>query len=438
MGRNKLSATLGAVLIIAGACGGGGDDDDTPSGGGGGTTPAPGGVSGGGQSGASGMTAGQSGGSGMTAGMSGGPSGMGGAGMSGMGGTTAGSSGSAGSEPPLPTSCDTRGGEPMGMCAPSASGVFAIKTVVDVWWQDDAVPPLVDPGRDVITVYLMGRLDGVCADGKGEGIMKGCGTELPPFKSDANCDVFQIQFPDALWDSDKMPTFKTGGMTTGFEPGGMLNILTTTALIGIELMDPEATWPTPQQTGTLACKAGMGDKCYPDHDGDGKPGISITMGKIGQTYSMGNCGGFMLDFVYRGAPLDALNALADDSVRADKLQIGIRTKLAGGGEIAADCKSGVGDSTADFLDSRVFDCTKTDGMPCELAEAGFVDEQAPTYNILKKGMAPPTTVEKPATQGGGPLDQTPSKGPRSSLVRLGDLSGNFTCADVRGAAFPAL
>ena len=165
MGRNKISAfvtaggfapalrggaTLGALLIIAGACGGGGDDDDTtPSGGGGGSTPVGGGASGSTPvAGGSGTTvAGMSGGgAGTTAGMSGGGSGTG---RSGSGGSTA---GSAGSEPPLPTSCDTRMGEPEGTCKDSANGTFAIKTVVDVWWAQETATPIVDPGRGQITV----------------------------------------------------------------------------------------------------------------------------------------------------------------------------------------------------------------------------------------------------------------------------------------------
>jgi hypothetical protein len=142
--------------------------------------------------------------------------------------------------------------------------------------------------------------------------------------------------------------------------------------------------------------------------------------------------------VYRGAPLDPINGIEDESVRADKLQIGLRTRLGGGGAIEADCASGTGESVAEFLDSRVLDCQRTDGVNCMAAEATFVDESAPVYNILAKGAAPPTTVEKPATQGGGPLDQTPSVGTRSALVRLGDIGQTFNCADVRNAPYPEL
>lgn len=393
---------------------------------------------------------------GPVAGAAGTPVGGGGAGSAagagsvtaGTGGTTAGTggastSGTGGTAPP-PGECATSDDIMTGAtCADNANGIFAIKTVIDVWWKDDAEPPLVDPGRDKITVYLMGEISGVCPDGSGGvGVMKGCGTELPPFKSDANCDVFQIMFPDELWDQPTMPTFTTTGMTTGFEPSDFLSIATATGLIGIELADENGTWPTPLDTATLACPAGTGAQCFPDHDGDGKPGVTIRMGRVGEMYSPDGCGADVFNpvgnpFVYRGAPLDPLSALDDNSVRADILQIGLRTRLGGGGEIGADCSSGVGDSNAEFLDSRVYDCQRTDSQNCAPAQAQFVDEQAPTYNILNVGEAPPPEI---MTMGSNSmqLDQTPSVGTRSALVRLGDVGGSFSCADVRNAAFPAL
>jgi hypothetical protein len=334
-----------------------------------------------------------------------------------------------------------------GSCKDTAEGIYGIKTEVDVWWQDDAVPPIVDPGRGTITVYLLAELSEVCPDGTGgKGVIKGCGTVLPPFVSYAACDAFQIEFPDELWDKPTMPTFTTTGRTSGFNPGDTLTLDEASGLVGIDLMDPGATWPTPTQTATLACPGGTGAACFPDDDGDGKPGITVRMGKIGMTYRANGCGlGGTLPVIYRGAPFDAINGVMDDSVRAETLYIGVRTRLGGAGAIGADCMSGVGDSTARSLDSRVFDCITTTDVACMPAQAQFIDESAPNYNILAKGAAPPTNVMKSSCEctggcGGAqcPLDQTASKGPRSALVRLGDLGGTFTCANVRAATYPAL
>jgi hypothetical protein len=381
--------------------------------------------------------------------MSGGAGGTTTAGTSagGMSGGGSGMGGSAGSTPPTMTDCSSRGGDPTGTCKDSASGTFAIKTVVDVWWAQDTPTPIVDPGRGTITVYLMGKLSGVCQDGKGMGDIKGCGTELPPFVSYAACDAFQIEIPDELWDKPSMPHFQTTGNTSGFEPGQTLGIDIATGLVGISLMDPtKSAWPTPDQTGTFMCPEGMGEKCFPDADGDGKPGITIRMGKIGMQYKADGCGlGGTTPVIYRGAPYDAITGVMDESVRAETLYIGLRTRLGGAGMIGSDCKSGAGDATAEFLDSRVWDCVGTDKMACTPDQAKFIDEQAPVYNILKKDEKPPSDVMRSdceCSDGCGgptcPLDQTPSKGARSSIVRLGDLNEDFDCAAVRAAAYPEL
>jgi hypothetical protein len=372
----------------------------------------------------------------------GGMSGGGAGGMSGGGAGMAGGGAGAG-----PVDCSMRGGEPTGSCKDSASGTFAIKTEVDVWWAQDTATPIVDPGRGKITVYLMGKLSGVCEDGVGKGVIRGCGTVLPPFVSYAACDAFQIEFPDALWDQPTMPTFETTGNTSGFEPGETLAINIATGLIGIDMNDPDmGTWPTPDQTGTFACPLGMGQMCFPDDDGDMNPGVTLKMGKIGQQFKPNGCGLTGDDpVVYRGVPFDAIGGVDDASVRAETLYVGIRTRIGGAGLIGSDCKSGVGDAMAVYMDSRVFDCIATDGSPCELEQSTFIDENAPNYNILAKGAAPPTDKMRSSCEcpdgclgAGCPLDQTPSAGPRSAIVRLGGLDENFDCAAVRNAPYPAL
>ena len=98
------------------------------------------------------------------------------------------------------------------------------------------------------------------------------------------------------------------------------------------------------------------------------------------------------------------------------------------------------------IDSRVFDCVTTDAKkPCMPAQAMFVDNSAPNYHILKKGEVPPADIKQPVCQCPGGcngaacgLDATPSKGPISTLVRLGDLGMDVNCAAVRAAKFPAM
>jgi hypothetical protein len=436
--KSLISGTFACALALAGCSSDDGGSGGTGAGAMGGAAGATGGAAGTNPMAGAGGTNPQGGAGGMNpaGGMSGGASGVGGV----VGGMSGGTSGVGGVEVMCESTNDIQSGA---MCADAASGFFAIKSVIDVWWKDDADPPLVDPGRGPITVYLMGELKDVCPDGTGGlGIIKGCGVELPVFMSDANCDAFQITFPDDLWDKPGMPTFTTTGSTTGFNPNDILTLNIATGLVGIDLTDQNGAWPA--SADDVTCAAGAVDQCFPDHDGDGKPGITVKMGKVGENLTANGCGGFDLPFVHRGAPLDVLGAIVDEGIKAETLYIGVRTRIGGSGAINADCASGVGDSQAEFVDSRVVGCTKKepgDGMPesdCAITDAQFVDSSAPIYNVIAKGNAPPTDVLKPATQGGGPLDQTPSAGPRSALVRLGDAGGTFTCADVRAAAFPAL
>lgn len=429
-----MRSLLIAVAVLAGCSSG-----ETGSGGAP-IMPAAGAGGSGGVSGASGIggASGLGGASGAGAPV-GGASGVGGAAGDAAGGVSGGMAGTGA------LMCGS-GEVKEGMCKQKAEGIYAIKLEADVWWKDNGAGllglQLVDPGRGKIVVHLMGRLTDVCEDGSsGVGEIKGCGTTLPPFRSDANCDSFQIQFPDALWDAPTMPKFITKGSTTGFNPGDVLTLDQATGLLGIAMADTEGPWPTYMETAAYACPLGTGEQCFPDHDGDGKPGITVKMGRIGETdVEAGGCSGFdpPLPFVFRGAPLDGGPlALVDEAPRAETIYIGLRVRMGGAGAIGSDCASGWGESTAKYMNSRVWDCEVSDGTNCADTAANFVDSVAPVYNILDKGAAPPADVLLPATQGGGPLDQTPSRGALSALVRLGDLDQSFSCADVRNAAFPA-
>lgn len=458
--KSLILGTLAGALALAGC-----SSDDGGTGGTGSPmagTGGVGGVSGAGAGGVGGGTGGTAGnpvsgmGGGGTGGMVSGGTGGGGTGGAGVGG----GGGTGGDGPMCEVMCasaeDKRTGKP---CENAASGVFAIKTVIDVWWQDDVDPPLVDPGRDFITVYLKGTLTDVCSDGSdGCGEMMGCGTILPPFASWANCNAYAITIPDAVWDQPTMPKFFTHGSVDKFEPGGLLQIAKATGLVGFNMEDADnAAWPTSIDNVTcMGMVEGDPTSCFPDHDGDGRPGISIVMGKIGTNYRDTGCGLGSDPVKYQGAPLDGLlGALCDPMTdntckRATDLSIGLRTRLGGGGLIdtcdATGKAQGKGASDADYLDSRVTGCKLNDGTECTIDNVKFVDSSAPMYNILDEGTMPPSTVmASSCTCPGGcagagcPLDQTPSKGSRSAVIRLGDIGEQFDCTAVRTAvenAFP--
>jgi hypothetical protein len=393
-------------------------------------------------------------------------------GASGMSGGSSGTTGGAGAGGGVPLMCqsdmDIRTGM---MCAEEAEGWFAIKIKVDVWWQGT---PVRDPGRGDIDVYLLGKLEDVCNDGSnGRGTIKACGTVLPPFTSDVACDAFQIEFPNEIWESPMMPRFTTTGRTTAFEPGGILTLDSTLGLVGIDLMDATQNdpggFPTAADTGTFACEAGTGEQCFPDHDNDMHPGITIRLRNDAATY-MGPYGDGKCtngtEYKYRGSPTTAdigAGGGAGGGIRAVKVRIGLRTKFGGAGAIGSDCMSGTGDSDAQYLDSRAWECevdpaTLPPGNPsdplapprdprldsmdytCAINEAMFVDENVPAYQVLAKGAMPGDSMPPLGWAAASrDIPKDASEGPRSAIVRLGSLTdAEPSCEMVRTAAFPEL
>jgi hypothetical protein len=361
----------------------------------------------------------------------------------GSGGPTAGSStGAAGEAAPGTGGDFAMCGKPAkeGMCKAKAPGVYALKTEVDVWWRDENnSPTLYDPGRGKITVWFLGELSDICEDGSGgKALMKSCGTRLPPLYTEATCGIIQIVFPDALWDQPNIPKFMTTGSTSGFNPGDTLTVDPTAGLVGIELASVDAPFPPYTETTTFTCPSGAGEQCFPDQDGDGKPGVTVEIQQTGTPPAAPYpCAGEALlgPWKYGAAPFSVEAGLTGDG--AKNVYIGLRTRLGGSGAIGADCMSGAGAATAMGFESRSFNCLTKDGAECTPAQSEFVDKNNPNYHVLQVGEMPPADWVHPTPAADAALDHTASKGPQSAVVRLGDLGQDFTCEQVRAAAFPA-
>jgi hypothetical protein len=208
-------------------------------------------------------------------------------------------------------------------------------------------------------------------------------------------------------------------------------------LLGIALANPESPWPTADDTPNLSCPAGKGAQCFPDDDGDGKPGVGVELAKSGSLPATGST--CRSGYAKKGAPLSSSAAAIFDGVRrTDRLQIGVRMKVGGAVKIGDGCDAGDGSGIAQFVNSRGWGCLAQQGTlnfpygraagpndPCTSAEAGFMDANLPLYQILSVGEKPPTTLSV--------NDKSESTGPRMKLVRLGASDATVTCADVRAA-----
>jgi hypothetical protein len=347
------------------------------------------------------------------------------------GSTGAGTGGSAGGS--TGGSCTSAGAAKTGMCKATADGVYAMKVDVDVWYRDEVSETgssLFDDGRGKITIYFRNEIGSICDDGSGGVVtVHPCGTRVPAIYTSTVGGVIQIVFPDELWDKPTIPAYQTTASYDGFDAGSTLTIAKTVGLLGISLTAPDATWPTYDMTATtFMCAGGMsGAACFPDSDGDSKPGITVTIQQTGTPPSPGYLPPSGSAWKYVPAPTSVLDALG--ATGATSVYTGLRTRVGGSGKLGSDCKTGMGAADADDFESRVIDCVKSDGTACG-NDATFVDQNTPTFHVLKMGATPPSPWSADAA-----VDHTASTGPQSSVVRLGDSGASFTCADVR-AAFP--
>ena len=127
--------------------------------------------------------------------------------------------------------------------------------------------------------------------------------------------------------------------------------------------------------------------------------------------------------------------------RADRIHLGTRTKLGGASVLGAGCLTGLGSGIAEFVQSRAWGCMVQPGtsdnpfdpvgagpnVVCESAEAAFMDENLPIYDVLLPGETPTAPIKV--------NDMSPSTGPKISLIRLGDLGDDVNCGDVRSAPY---
>ncbi|HEX7479144.1 MAG TPA: hypothetical protein VF331_15165 [Polyangiales bacterium] len=367
-------------------------------------------------------------------------------GGSGVGGTagTAGSAGTGG----MPVRCASATSK-AGKCKITAEGIYAMKSELDVWWMDEVNPsqPLTDPGRGKLTIYFMAEITNMCTDGSdGLTTLHTCGNRLPPLLVDVVCKVIQIEFPDEMWDGPHMPRFSAHSTLSGFNPGDILSLEKVSSLLGIELTAPDAAWPSYKDTGSFPCTTGTGAGCFPDEDGDGQPGVTVHINPGGTytgvtPYACGSGAAWQKS----SAPL-GLTEAAFNLAGAQTAYIGLRLVLGGESKLSSDCLSGVGGgSSSANIPSRSIGCVRDDGMACTIAQQQFLDQNVPNFHLLQVGETPPPAPtwqhprENPVLPGVPKvtLDRSTSLGPRTSVVRIGNVGDPLLCADVRGANFPA-
>lgn len=337
-----------------------------------------------------------------------------------------------GSEPP-PSSCDP-------------TGSYGVRITVDTAWEgrDSALAALTDDGRGPIQIYLLANIQGVDQNSKAvQADGRVCGITLPPFYSTTLCESYLPLFPDTIWESPKLPKPDLSGHYECGTQGCVLSIGPTTYLFGIRLENPEALWPTPQQTQELRCQGEPGRSCFPDDDNDGKPGVMVQLEKEGRAPAKGSSctnNGYR----YRSAPLSATIATIINGVRrADRVLLGIRARVGVSVRFGDDCATGKGSAVAQYVNSRANGCLVEPGSfdwfdamrrpagreeRCDDDEANFIDLSMPEYRVLAAGQTPGQSSQR--------ADNSRSRGPIVSVMRFGPTNMPISCEQVRKAAYP--
>lgn len=321
-------------------------------------------------------------------------------------------------------------------CEPT--GIYAVKAELDLAWggQTGLLFDITDDGRGISTIVLKITIDSVDADNSFIAEVQPCGAELPLISNSLICESYRPTFPNEIWDGGTMPPISVSGSFACLHPGCMLSIGPASASIGIELEDEGSAWPTANEASTVRCPAGTGEECYPDHDGDGYPGITVTMPAGESPGSQACSSGYKMS----AAPLSAnLSIILNTVYRTDRLHLGVRVRLGASGQLTDDC--GLTDvvGMAEYVQSRAIGCMLEPGSHdlfaasageddlCNEQQLLFMNQNLPIYDILRLGDIPNWRLNLPADK------RVPSDGPRFQFVRLGDVDQDTNCSEVRDA-----
>jgi len=331
-----------------------------------------------------------------------------------------------------------------------STGGYGLRVTVDVAWdgRDEGLAALTDDGRGPMQIYLLANVQQ--ADPNTQRVTASgrvCGVTLPPFYSSTLCESYQPIFPSALWESASLPNLTFDGHYECGPQGCVLSLGPVTYVFGIRLDNPEAAWPSADET-PMHCMGKANGKCFPDDDADGEPGVGIVLQTTGSVPGLWQdpASACREGYAYRAAPLSASPAVIFGGARrSDRMMVGIRARVGASLRFNDDCKAGVGSAVAQYVNSRAagclvepgtFDFVQPNAKPaganeaCTPDEVSFMDHSMPQYRVLGVGEAPATSSWM-----GGRRDMSPSQGPTVQVVRFDSGATPITCEQVRSARY---
>jgi hypothetical protein len=234
-------------------------------------------------------------------------------------------------------------------------GRFALRVAFDVSWvgtEFASIVPIIDQGQGELSFTVLMEL--TSNGDKLSSKLRTCSSEVPEFVATISRERYQAHFADAVWDAPGMPTFATSLRTECGAPGCALRGDVYHALIGSALASPDAPWPRDLDGGS-----------WPDHDGDGVPGIAVTMlgSERGQS-------------PYDYPPLDLLSLR-----RVPSLGLGLRVSVGFDGELDG-CDALKGKTVDGRVETRAVSCRALPAPDaCQQYELQFLNENLPVWTV---------------------------------------------------------
>lgn len=304
-------------------------------------------------------------------------------------------------------------------CGDETAGRFGIRVELDVF-----APPTAehDPSRGSASLLLHAQIDA-----QDDVTLQLCGLELPPRYAYATSAVTELQLPEEIFDRESMPVWKSKLHAL---PDGAVQLDAFPMLLGIALHEPDAAWPSFDQTTAIDCgRANENAACFPDHDGDGRPGLSFRALRGSESHDAPYPA--CTDWQQRGPSTDDHLWSANSDSEASQLFVGLRTALQLLPRFDETCSTATGLARAADIVTRTLDCELTDGQRCSPRQATVIDQRSPTFHVLEAGETPPETFRDSRDFVDEALDRNPSEGGRLTMQRLPETAAN--CAAVRTA-----
>ena len=245
-------------------------------------------------------------------------------------------------------------GPPAGACPPLSTLTLSVHIVMDATWPAGTAT---SAGSGKIHLWNLSKLNYANGNLSGDDT-RSCGTILPDFSLNGAGQLVTggskvlVEIPHAVWEAPTIPRLQSRGRLAGWDPGSAFNIDGTVALIGLNMADPAAAWPS-SYTSIMPV----------DADGDGKPGFTAVpragMGYVQPPTGLG---------IFGSAP------------SADRLYLSSRTVVSLEGKLTS-CADVSGTAKITFFDSHIVGCHVKNGNDCTPGQIDFVDQSRTLYKI---------------------------------------------------------